>query len=617
MDKAELIEIGRATMRPAFSGDVVEWLESNVNAIPDSPMPGPFRAERTPWIAEALRIMSDPEIRMVSILASIQSGKSLLARLFSCYVIANQPGPTMVLQATDAEAKDFAIRYLRPVWNNCPPVRERFKNEDMDRSTTADFDRMTIYCRGVHNETNLQRLSLRYVIADECWQAPQGHLAEASARVTAFGWMGKRIFMSQGGHDGQEFHQLHETTDMREWNFRCPSCNALQPWKWNQVKFPKEAKVNGTWDLTVVSNGTTYECVSCSARLPDSNATRSEANKLGCFVKTKESTNPSYVGLHWNAMATMSWGELAVMFLKARESAREYGDEEAMRIFIQKRLAEKYEEQADEVRSENQQGDYKIGDEWAGEGGFVNGRPVAGSNLTDDLKASADFVRLRFMSVDVQKNGFYWLVRAFSGEGTSRLVECGYCFAWQQLVDAQKRNQVHPANVFVDSGYQPDEVLNACAANGWVATRGDQRNEFAWRIKTPMGIKTELRPYSAPVIENASGKRVKRFYFSNLRLKDVLASLIRRGKHHIPKDIAQEYKDQMRSERRVIGTNGKPFWEQVGRMDNHFWDCETILMLPAIAWKLTGKPDDIIEPMEASKESLDSAQQADDTSGAP
>jgi hypothetical protein len=32
--------------------------------------------------------------------------------------------------------------------------------------------------------------------------APPGHLAELSARVTAFGWMGKRIFMSQGGKAG-------------------------------------------------------------------------------------------------------------------------------------------------------------------------------------------------------------------------------------------------------------------------------------------------------------------------------------------------------------------------------------------------------------------------------
>ena len=593
MNKDELVKIGRGVLRPAYSGDPVEWLEANVLAIPDSPMPGPFRAERTPWIAEALRIAADPETRLLTVLASIQSGKSLLARLFSCYIIANQPGPTMILQATDAEAKDFSIRYLRPVWNNCPPVKAKFKNDDMERSTTSDFDRMTIYCRGIHNETNLQRLSLRYVIADECWMAPQGHLAEASARVTAFGWMGKRIMMSQGGQDGQEFHQLHEQTDMREWNMCCPSCGHLQPWAWSQVKFPDDAKVNDEWDLIRVSQGTTFECVSCKVRLPDTNATRLEANVKGKFVSTKQSSNVSYVGLHWNSIATMSWGELAVMMIKAKEAIEEYGDEEPLRIFIQKRLAEKFEEQPDEIKTEAKPGDFVMGADWEHEGGFVKGRPTAYNNITPEQRAEPDFVRMRFMGVDVQKRGFYWVIRGWSGDGRSRLVDCGYCFSWAQLADAHKKYGVHPANVFIDSGYQPDEVLAACAANGWVATRGDQRNEFSWRVKTPAGIKTELRPYSAPVVEAVGNKRVKRFYFSNLRLKDVLAALIKRGKHMIPKDVSDEYKDQMKSEKRTIGTNGKPFWEAIAK-DNHFWDCEVILTLPALAWKLTGRVDDVI-----------------------
>jgi hypothetical protein len=53
MNKSDLLRIGRDVLRPSDSGDVVEWLEDNVHAIPDSPMPGPFRSDRTPWIAEA------------------------------------------------------------------------------------------------------------------------------------------------------------------------------------------------------------------------------------------------------------------------------------------------------------------------------------------------------------------------------------------------------------------------------------------------------------------------------------------------------------------------------------------------------------------------------------
>lgn len=595
MNKSELRAIGKKVLKPAESGDIVEWLEANVEAIPDSPMPGPFRSERTPWIAAALRIMADPETKMACMLASIQSAKSLAARLFTCHIIANAPGPCMVLQSNDPEAKDFAIRYLRPIWNNCRPVRERFKADDMDRSTTADFDRMTLYCRGIWNESNLQRLSLRYVIVDECWLAPPGHLAEVSARVTAFGWMGKRIFMSQGGREQQEFHQLMGQTDERDWNFRCPHCDALQPWKWSQVRMPESAKVAGKWDLIKVSSGTTYECSSCKAHLPDNNATRHEVNLRGEFVATKTATHAGYVGLHWNALATMSWGELAVMRLKAEESLEEYGDEEPMRIWVQKRMAEPYREEADEVDFELSGGDFKLGEDWPEEGGFVRGRPVPWSQLNDEMRAAPDFVPLRFMGVDVQKRGFYWIVRAWSGDGRSRLISCGYCFTWGEVSDAQKKNRVHPANTFVDSGDQQDEVLAACATHGWVATRGDQRNDFAWKIRTPMGMKSELRPYSPPVVEAVGQKRVKRFYFSNLRLKDTLNLLIRKGRHQRPKDVPEEYLAQMQSEKRVVSVSGRPIWEQIGDRDNHFWDCEVICILPALAWKLTGRAEQIVD----------------------
>jgi hypothetical protein len=110
-----------------------------------------------------------------------------------------------------------------------------------------------------------------------------------------------------------------------------------------------------------------------------------------------------------------------------------------------------------------------------------------------------------------------------------------------------------------------------------------------------MGMKSELRPYSPPVVEAVGQKRVKRFYFSNLRLKDTLNLLIRKGRHQRPKDVPEEYLAQMQSEKRVVSVSGRPIWEQIGDRDNHFWDCEVICILPALAWKLTGRAEQIVD----------------------
>ena len=587
MNKADLLRVGRDVLKPADSGDIVEWLEENVLAIPDSPMPGPFRSERTPWIAEALRIAADAETKLLVIIASIQSGKSLFARLFTCHIIANTPGPTAVFQSTDSEAKDFALRYMRPVWNNCPPVKSRISVDDMDRSTTTDFDRMTLYCRGLWNEANLQRLSLRFTIADECWMAPPGHLAELSARVTAFGWMGKRIFMSQGGRANQEIHQLQETTDQRDWNFRCPKegCNTLQPWVWEQVRFPDDAKLTGSWDLQKVSTGTTYECAACQTRLPDNNATRIEANSRGCFVATTSAANSGHIGLHWNSLATMSWGELAVMMIKAKESAEMYGDEEARRQFKQKRLALSWAEEGGEIVNIAQAANYNCADDWEGESVITpKGRVV------DREGAPEGSFPFRTAGIDVQRGHFFGVVRRWSKTGHSRLKAFAKIDTWQDVEAFVKKHAVHPALVMVDSGDSAQDVYRQTAMRGWKCAKGSGNEDFS--VTTKDG-KTTRRFYSDKQTIMVPGLQTRAVLvvWSNLAGKDLLHGLRSRKVFTYALDAGQDYVDQMSAEVRVKDRRtGKPqgLLPQ-GKKDNHAFDCELLGLLAAVRWGIVGK----------------------------
>ena len=585
MNKTDLLRIGRDVLRPSDSGDVVEWLEENVLAIPDSAMPGPFRSERTPWIAEALRICVDAEVKMVTILASIQSGKSLLARLYTCHIIANAPGPTAVFQSTDPEAKDFAIRYLRPVWNNCPPVKARISVDDMDRSTTTDFDRMTLYCRGLWNEANLQRLSLRYTIADECWMAPAGHLAELSARVTAFGWMGKRIFMSQGGTAGSEWHNLHESTDQRDWNFRCPKCDHLQPWVWEQIRFPEDGKSSGSWDLHKVNIGTTYECASCRTLLPDTNATRMNANARGCFVSTAVAANSGHVGLHWNALATMSWGDLAVEMLKAKDNMDQYGSDDARRIFKQKRLAMPWSEEGGEMVNLAEAANYKMGDPWDMEAMITpKGRVI------EQHDAPQGSIPFRTMGVDVQLGHFWVVVRRWAKTGHSRLMAFSRIDSWGNVEAYAKQHGVHPAMVFVDSGFQASETYRECAKRNWKTAKGSGSEDFA---VTDRDGKTSRRFYSEKqaIVVPGIPQRAMLISHSNIGGKDLLHGLRARRVWGYALDASPEYVEQLNAEVRVKDRRtGKPMWIlPQGKKDNHALDCEILALLAAVRWGIAGR----------------------------
>jgi phage terminase large subunit GpA-like protein len=585
MNKADLLAVGRSVLKPADSGDVVEWLEANVHAIPDSPMPGPFRSDRTPWIAAALRIAADPETRLLTVLASIQSGKSLFARLFTCHIVANAPGPTMVLQANDPEAKDFAIRYLRPVWKNCPPVMARLKEEDMERSTTADFDRMTVYCRGIWNESNLQRLSLRYVIADECWLAPPSHLVEASARVTAFGWMGKRIFMSQGGRAGQEFHQLHESTDQRDWNFKCPHCGKLQPWVWDQIRFPEDAKDGGSWNLSKVATATTYECSGCLTRLPDTNASRYEANLHGDFVATSVAANAGHIGLHWNSLATMSWGELGTMMLRAKEQFDTYGSDDQRRTFKQKRLALPWSEEGGEMVSLIESSDYGIADDWDKEA-MITPR----AKVVDREGAPEGSVPFRTAGVDVQRGHFWVVVRRWAKTGHSRLMTFQKVESWGNVEALLKQLKVNPALVFVDSGDNSTVVYREATLRKWKCAKGSGNEDFS---VTDRDGRTTRRFYSEKqhiVVPGLPSKAVL-VSWSNLAGKDLLHGLRARKVFTFPRDASADYVDQLNAEVRVKDKRtGKPQWIlPAGKQDNHSLDCELLALLAAVRWGVVGR----------------------------
>jgi len=579
MSDSELIALGRSVLRPSDSADIVEWCEDNVLAIPDSPLPGPFRSHRTPWIAEALRLAADPETRMLTVLASIQSGKTLFARLLTCHIAARSPGPTLFLLDNDQNARDLNLTTLRPLWDNCPAVLAHIKPE-MERSSTISFDRMTLWVLGAHNEKNLQRRSIQWLIGDEIWQWQKGRLAEASARVTAFGWMGKRIFMSQGGTEGDDFDVLHRSTDQRDWNFRCPSCDKLQPWVWEQVRFPEDAKSTAGWNKARVAAGTTYECAHCRVRLADNQGVRYEANSRGSFVATSTASQSGQIGLHWNSLAAMSWGELGVMMLEASEAFDTYGDDTPRRIFKQKRLAMPWSEEGGQIVADAQASEYNLADAWDAEA-MLNAK----GKFAKEGEDRTHCIRVRTMGVDVQRGHFWAVIRSWSERGESRLRFFGKVDTWEALDALSKAHGVHPAMVIVDSGDQTQMVYAQCARRDWKVSKGSGQEDFT--------VKGGKRSYSdaQAVAVPGSTRPARLIVFSALAMKDILHGLRIRKLHTFARDTAAEYKEQMDAEVRVRDRRtGKPAWIlPQGKKDNHALDCEVLAMLAAVRWNIVGR----------------------------
>lgn len=600
-----IIQMAKDIIRPSYCGDVVKWAEDNILDIPDSPIRGRLNLSRTPWIAEALRIATDSETKALHIRACTQSGKSLFLRIYACWQIVNAPANFMILQSTDAEARDFFQRYVRKLWEYCPPVKALLSDADNEKSDTADFrNGVTVYCRGAWNENNLQRLSLRTVLMDETWCYPPGHIAEASARTQSFSWMGRVITMSQGGYDGDETSTLYNGSDRRQWNFACVSCGFVQPWDWSFIRFPESAKINGAWDFRQVEQGTTYECCNCQTRMKDTPGVRAEANRIdrgAGFKATTQSSSWGTVGLYWNCLANSSWGAEAVKLLKAKESYETYGDSQPRRIWKQKRMALSWADEGGELVASAEAGDYALGEDWDGEAVITLEARVM--DRTPELPAGC--IPFRSMAVDVQRGYFFYEIRSWGKNGHSRLRAWGRVDTWQQLDDLAKEHQIHKSMIGVDCGDQTQMVYAQTASRGWKSLRGSGQTDFT--VADGPG-RTTKRFYSDKQVVFVPGERnrAEMIVWGNLPTKDLLSALQKRRMHTFARNVGPEYIAQLTSEVRVKDSrSGKPQWilPSTKTCGNHSWDCALMGLILAVRWGIIGREaTDSVAPAEKSED---------------
>lgn len=589
MTRNSLSSILRDAWTPADRREPWRWCEDHIKSIPYSPLPGPFRSENSPWIREVMEAIVDPKIRLVSIIAAVQSSKTTSPELTLCYIIANLPGPCLWLDQTDEDAKDESESRLQKLFESCEPVKKLFpKNKNKQRNCTIHFSNgMTLWLLGAYNKTNLQRRSIRWLFGDETWRWPVGHMAEAEARTTAFGWLGKCVFMSQGGEENDDTHRKFETTDMREWHYKCPKCGKYIPYKWENVEWDDDCKdENGEYDFSKINHSTALKCPECGEYFEDSDRMRRILNKDGKFIALNPNASKENVGFHWNALASMSWGKIAELYLRAKIAARK-GDSSLLQQFYQKRLALAWREFAEDYRLEIASGSYNSGDVWDEEAGFNK----LGEIIAPPFAENEVIAPLRIMSVDVQMNCFYLVVRAWSINGSSRLLWHEKVLTWEDIEEIQKRFKILDNLVFVDAGYNSFEVYKHCGERNWIALMGDNRANFFHRL--PNG-KTVLRFYS-PVKHIFISRYVKcRMHFwSNLNVKDTLAR-IRRNQNpadgatwEVPTDISEDYLKQMESEHRIKKGNSW-IWEQIGNRPNHYLDCEAMNCAGALMLKIVG-----------------------------
>lgn len=528
-----------------------------------------FDADATPWLREPMTLAADNEIREMVISAPVGSGKTTFFEGLIAWLIAEDPGPTLVVAQTDEDAKDWAETRLHPMLKQCRPLAPLWPDDrHQKRKLEILWPHMPLFISGA-NISGLQSKSIRWVLGDEVWLWKPGMIEEARRR-THDRWNSRVILVSQGGVVGDGFDQAWGFSDQREFRYLCRGCGGRLPWEWRGVKWEDAALPSGGWDWNAIECSTRYECVECGEVYRDTPQDRREMANSGAYEARNGNAVRGHVGWTYPAMAVwwIPWGKLVREWVLANEMKRR-GDLTALRQFIQKRLAQPWEEEIDTPVLQQIGKPY-----WKRD--FHQGERI-------------DNESVRFLTVDVQKDHFWAVCRAWESTGDSSLIWEGRLEAWEMIRDVQQRLKVENRCVFVDGRYETEEVAKRVRLsatwdpNGvtWNILMGDDSDGYP--VFT--GKRKYYRIYSNWIHRTTTaGVKYSFSKFSNLRTKDMLAVLIsgKGPEFRVPQDVSEDYRSQMSAEHKVEKRPGKWVWKKIkDHYGNHLWDAECMQVVAA------------------------------------
>jgi phage terminase large subunit GpA-like protein len=559
-------------LKSLYQGDPLDWLEAHVR-LPHSDRSKAFDRQTAPWLKHVIASVLSDQYHEVVLAAPTGGAKTTLLELLLPYIIAVDPGPTLVVGQTDDLSKEWAESRLLPVLNDCKPVAALFpKDRHAKRKTEIMFPHMPLFLAGA-NMSSLQEKSMRYCIGDEVWRWREGMIGELRKRHHDR-WNRKTLLVSQGSDETHDFHKAWLRGTQEVIGFTCPKCGEWSPWSWSHVTIPKAS--NGEWAKpNDILTGTYYECPRCKHRFEDNAKTRRELSLASEYKATNPNAVKGVCSIRYSILPVWwtSWGEVACEWVEAQERARE-NDFAALKQFINKRLAEPWTERemepaAELIGSDYTKQDYADGQKWEKE-------------------------LYRFLTADKQRDHFWIVVRAWAQDGSSRLIYEGRVNTFEQIANIGQRLKVQPRLILVDAQFDSGEVYRWCAANDWTALHGSGDDRFYHNI----GGQQEARYYSTKKRANLGRRVFARYYlWASDPVKDKLAAL-RRGageSWEIPKDVSQDYIEQIDSEvkKDFIHPKTKQVtqrWQRV-RRHNHLWDCEAMQVAAAMILQLfSGKP---------------------------
>jgi hypothetical protein len=534
---------------------VIQWAERNIQL--DSRLtarPGLYNTTWTPYVRGVLEALADPGVHTVTLCWGSQTGKTLTLAIWLAYRIANDPAPALLVMPNADLARSYSETRLTPIFDKCKPVKRLFPHDLDDlKILEMQFATMTLSLVGSNSPANLSSRPICIAVLDELdsFAAPSEKDAAAYSlaleRTKAFPQR-KHVLTSTPTLNTGDIWINYQAGTQETFHVPCHSCGEYQAMEFGQIRWDETARSeDGKWDMRKVTETAAYYCTKCDA--PWSERNRRQSIEQGKWVAANDSSEAgrrSFRLPSWYS-PTITFADCAKKFLTEKHYLH------GLQGWVNGWSAMPWEDQFDDNELNNvPPGAFAKKQEWE----------------TDHIKLAA---------IDRQIDEFWFVVRAFARDGSSRLIEEGRRRTIEDVAQTLAELGVKNIHTCIDSGYETQDTYRIAARYGWVAIKGEERQYFY--IESQAGRMKSVHSSDQPT---DAGCRL--LLLSSPACQDLLAWL-RRGQGplwEVAHDVSPEYREHMASHRKAHRINrktGKDVYEWIrvkGRQD-HLYDCETYL----------------------------------------
>lgn len=598
------------------------WAEKH-RVLIKSRFPGKWKNEVTPYSVGIMDAIAKPYVREANIGKVPQSGLSEAINTFIGSRIDLSPGDVLYTFPDENTAKDNARDRIQPMIESSSRLKSFMTGNEKDLSSARiNLQHMTIYFAWAGSESRLANRPIRYAVSDEIDKKGFGIGKKEAApldlidkRLITYREISKHIKLSSFSDENGNINQeLKNNTDVVfEYHVKCPYCGQRQLMDMEQIKWEGGRSADA---LEIKKKKLAwYECLNCSEKWDDNDrnqAVRATMHDGWVDTKTKialdtylEKFRPAYLGFLLPGWISpfISLSECVAAFIKGLESKKKLKD------FLNGFAAQPWKKHKTIIHQK--------------EDDILACRCDLPPHMVPESAVALT------AGVDVQKIGFWYVVRAWAKDYTSWNIDHGHLGNWDDverllfemaypIQDSDCSMRIWRAGIDTGGGKYKETMSSTEETYLWLQDNsGLSRGCRVWGVKgSSKPLPTKIKMGSV-LTKTPSGRPLK----MGMRLvmvdpnksKDMVFERMEKargglqGGAWLHSETSMDYALQMTAEKKLEDENGIESWVKIGSGDNHYIDCEYIAALVA-DWEWPGNgvnmlsyPVNIVKPVTKKK----------------